>query len=50
MRLNITPQAGAFTSMSGIGLSGGATYTFNSQTTGEISPKRFKSLGINDYN
>ncbi|EEB10555.1 Meiosis-specific transcription factor mei4, putative [Pediculus humanus corporis] len=47
MRLNITPQAGAFTSMSGIGLSGGATYTFNSQTTGEISPKRFKSLGGN---
>lgn len=32
--------------MSGIGLSGGTTYTFNSQANGENSPKRFKSLGL----
>lgn len=48
MRLNLTPQNGAFTPMSGIGLSGGATYTFNSQTNGENSPKRFKTLGTFD--
>ncbi|KAK6634787.1 hypothetical protein RUM44_000034 [Polyplax serrata] len=46
-RLNIAPQNGAFTPMSGIGLSGGTTYTFNSQANGENSPKRFKSLGGN---
>lgn len=45
MRLNLSTQNGAFPPMSGIGLSGGTTYTFNSQANSENSPKRFKSLG-----